>query len=284
MSSSGRDCSTSWVLSIYVSKVLCSKKSKCFNCKRKRSTTPRDDQKLQRIVRLFEMSWPTSERGVGKLGSRFLGHLPSQTDRTGLPKSHSALEAPSLHLTEVEMAAVVPGVTALESRGVGEQRSGARFSSVTSPTSFNILVPRAPECGERKVRNIRTLAWRGMSSFPYRWLCGAPYGQLGVSQLCFLRSTVTVAVYQDVLEHFMVPASGNLFGAVEFTFHQDSTPAHMAKTTKRWSELHHDNGLAWKFPRSLSYWESIGHCESGKSVRVHWAQQTSWRPWSRHVG
>ena len=58
----------------------------------------------------------------------------------------------------------------------------------------------------------------------------------GVSQLCFLCSTVTTAVYQDVLEHFMVPAVDNLFGAVEFTFQQDSVPAHTVKTIKKWLE------------------------------------------------
>ena len=62
----------------------------------------------------------------------------------------------------------------------------------------------------------------------------------GVRPLCFLRSKVNVAVYQDVLEHFMLPAADQLYGDADFTFQQDLAPAHGAKTT---STLFKDHGI-----------------------------------------
>ncbi len=43
----------------------------------------------------------------------------------------------------------------------------------------------------------------------------------GVGPLCFLRSKVNTAVYQDVLERFMLPAADQLYGDADFIFQQD---------------------------------------------------------------
>ncbi len=51
----------------------------------------------------------------------------------------------------------------------------------------------------------------------------------GVGPLCFLRSKVNTAVYQEVLEHFMLPAADQLYGDADFIFQQDLAPAHSAK-------------------------------------------------------
>ncbi len=40
----------------------------------------------------------------------------------------------------------------------------------------------------------------------------------GVGPLCFLRSKVNTAVYQEVLEHFMLPAADQLYGDADFIF------------------------------------------------------------------
>ena len=61
----------------------------------------------------------------------------------------------------------------------------------------------------------------------------------------WLHSTVTTAVYQNVLEHFIMSAADNLFGAVEFILKQDSVLAHMAKTTKEWLEERHTTVMNW---------------------------------------
>ncbi len=51
----------------------------------------------------------------------------------------------------------------------------------------------------------------------------------GVGPLCFLRSKVNTAVYQEVLEHFMLTAADQLYGDADFIFQQDLAPAHSAK-------------------------------------------------------
>ena len=50
----------------------------------------------------------------------------------------------------------------------------------------------------------------------------------GVGPLCFLWSNVNAAVYQDVLEHFMLLAADQLHGDADFIFQQDlaSKPDH----------------------------------------------------------
>ncbi len=57
----------------------------------------------------------------------------------------------------------------------------------------------------------------------------------GVGPLCFLRSKVNTAVYQEVLEHFMLPAADQLYGDADFIFQQDLAPAHSAKATSTWT-------------------------------------------------
>ncbi len=59
----------------------------------------------------------------------------------------------------------------------------------------------------------------------------------GVGPLCFLRSKVNTAVYQEVLEHFMLPAADQLYGDADFIFQQDLA---RAKATSTWFK---DNGI-----------------------------------------
>ncbi len=63
--------------------------------------------------------------------------------------------------------------------------------------------------------------------------------------LCFLRSKVNTAVYQEVLEHFMLPAADQLYGDADFIFQQDLAPAHSAKATSTWFKDHGIPVLNW---------------------------------------
>ncbi len=53
----------------------------------------------------------------------------------------------------------------------------------------------------------------------------------GVGPLCFLKINVTAPVYQDILEHFMLPSADQLFKDADFIFQQDLAPVHTAKST-----------------------------------------------------
>ncbi len=56
---------------------------------------------------------------------------------------------------------------------------------------------------------------------------------------------VNTAVYQEVLEHFMLPAADQLYGDADFIFQQDLAPAHSAKATSTWFKDHGIPVLNW---------------------------------------
>ncbi len=60
----------------------------------------------------------------------------------------------------------------------------------------------------------------------------AAMSSAGVGPLCFLKSTVNAAIYQEILEHFMLHSADKLYGDADFIFQQDLAPAHTAKGTK----------------------------------------------------
>ncbi len=67
----------------------------------------------------------------------------------------------------------------------------------------------------------------------------------GVGPLCFLKSTVNAAIYQEILEHFMLPSADKLYGGADFIFQQDFAPAYTAKGTKSWFNDHDVTVLDW---------------------------------------
>ncbi len=67
----------------------------------------------------------------------------------------------------------------------------------------------------------------------------------GVVPLCFLKTNVTAHVYQEILEHFMLPFADQLFKDADLVFQQDLVPAHTAKSTKLWLNEHGVGVLDW---------------------------------------
>ncbi len=68
--------------------------------------------------------------------------------------------------------------------------------------------------------------------FPQSLTIWADMSSAGIRPLCFLKSTVNAAMYQDILEHFMLPSADKLYGDADLIFQQDLAPAHTAKGTK----------------------------------------------------
>ncbi len=84
----------------------------------------------------------------------------------------------------------------------------------------------SPSCLKSSVKFPQSvMIWGAMSS--------ARFGPL-----CFLKTNVTAPVYQEVLEHFMIPSADKLYGDADFIFQQDLSPAHTAKSTKSWLNDH----------------------------------------------
>ncbi len=74
--------------------------------------------------------------------------------------------------------------------------------------------------------------------FPQSVIIWAAMSSAGVGPLCFLKSTVNAAIYQEILEHFMLLSADKLYGDADFIFQQDLGPAHTAKGTKSWFNDH----------------------------------------------
>ncbi len=81
--------------------------------------------------------------------------------------------------------------------------------------------------------------------FPQSVMIWAAMSSAGVGPLCFLKSTVNAAIYQEILEHFMIPSADKLYGDADFIFQQDLAPAHTAKGTKSWFNDHGVTVLDW---------------------------------------
>ncbi len=81
--------------------------------------------------------------------------------------------------------------------------------------------------------------------FPQSVMIWAAMSSAGVGPLCFLKSTVNAAIYQEILEHFMLPSTDKLYGDADFIFQQDLAPAHTAKGTKSWFNDHGVTVLDW---------------------------------------
>ncbi len=60
----------------------------------------------------------------------------------------------------------------------------------------------------------------------------ASMSSASVGPLCFLKSKVNAAIYQEILDHFVLPSADKLYGDADFLFQQDLAPAHTAKVPK----------------------------------------------------
>ncbi len=103
----------------------------------------------------------------------------------------------------------------------------------------------------------------------------------GVGPLCFLKTNVTAPVYQDIMDHFMLPSADQLFKDADFIFQQDLAPVHTAKSTKSWLNDHVVGAwLASKLTRP-EHRESVEYCqeenEKQETKTCRWAEGHSQR-------
>ncbi len=83
---------------------------------------------------------------------------------------------------------------------------------------FN-LETKVLESGGRVEKLIAQVAWSPVLS---------AMSSAGVGPLCFLKTNITPPVYQEMLEHFILPSADQLFKDADFIFLQDLAPAHTA--------------------------------------------------------
>ncbi len=91
---------------------------------------------------------------------------------------------------------------------------------------------------------IAQVAWSPVL-FPQSVMIWGAMSSAGVGPLCFLKTIVTAPVYQEILEHFMLPSADQLFKDADFIFQQDLAPAHTTKSTASWLNDHGVGVLDW---------------------------------------
>ncbi len=110
----------------------------------------------------------------------------------------------------------------------------AQWSKVlfSDESKFSIsFVNQCPRVWRKRGETHNPCSWSPVWSFHSQWWFGLPCHLL-VLVLCFLKSTVNADIYQNILEHFMLPSADKLYGDADFIFLQDLAPAHTAKVPK----------------------------------------------------
>jgi len=120
--------------------------------------------------------------------------------------------------------------------------------------------------------------------FPQSVMIWDAMSSAGVGPLFLLKTNVTAPIYQELLEHFMLPSANQHFKDADFIFQQDLTPAQTAKSTKSWLNDHGVGVLDWplnspdlnpvdnlcgivkrkmrnKRPKNTDWYAAGGHCQ-----------------------
>ncbi len=210
-----------------VSKHVNRKLSGRKKCGRKRCTTSRENHSLIRIVKQ----------------NRFknLGELHKEWTEAGIKASRVTTHR---RVKEFSYSCRQRRLTwAKEKNWTVAQRSKFLFSDESKfCISFGNQAPRvwrkageahSPSCLKSSVKFPQSvMIWGAMSS-------------AGFGPLCFLKTNITAPVYQDILEHFVLPSADQLFKDADFIFQQDLAPAHTAKSTESWLNDHGVGELDW---------------------------------------
>ncbi len=98
---------------------------------------------------------------------------------------------------------------------------------------------------EEERRDTESMFLKSSVKFPQSVMIWAAMSSAGVGPLCFLKSTVNTAIYQEILEHLMLPSVDKLYGEADYIFQQDLAPAHTANGTKSWFNDHDMPVLDW---------------------------------------
>ena len=224
-----------------VSRWIRKKVSQRSNSGRKNQTTAREYRILNRIVssnrfsNAAEMSQEWNASGVAASRSTTFRRLQEMGYRSRVPACKPLLTKKQ-HQKRLNWAKEHASWTVEEWSKVlfsDESRFCLSFGNQGCRVWRKIGEQYKPSCTRSSVKFPQSvMVWGAMSA-------------VGVGHLCFLKTTVNASVYQEVLEHFMLPSSDQLFGEQDFTFQHDLAPAHSAKSTKKWFEDHGITVLSW---------------------------------------
>ncbi len=239
------------------------------NLGRKRCTGNRDDRKLENTVK---QSW---FKHLGELHKEWTEAVVSASRVTTLRRLQE--KGYQAFWTRDNIRSILPG---LWRKRTGLLLSGPK-SSFQMKVNFHFKVP---ESGGRVERHrIRRKSGEAQNpcclkssvKFPQSVMIWAAMSSAGVGPLCFLKSTVNAAIYQEIFRAFHASFCWQASRRCWFHFQQDLAPAHTANVPKagsmtmvlvcligqqtRWPEPHR---------------ESMGYCQ--EEDERHQTQQCRW--------
>ncbi len=122
-------------------------------------------------------------------------------------------------------------------------------------------------------RNRIHVAWSRVK-FPQSVMIWAAMSSTGVGPLCFMKSKVNAAIYQDILEHFILPSADKLYGDADFIFQHDLAPGPQRyQKLVQWPWCY-CAWLAGKLTWPEAHRESFGYCQ--EEDKRHQTQQFRW--------
>ncbi len=201
------------------------------NLDRKRCTSNRDDCKLENTVKqswfkhLWELHKEWTEAGVSASRVTTLRRLQE--------KGYQATSEPE---------------TTSEASYLGCGKKRTQWSKVLFSDESQCCISfgnQGPRVWRKSGEAQNPCCLKSSVKFPQSVMIWAAMSSAGVGPLCFLKSTVNAAIYQEILEHFMLPSADKLYGDADFIFQQDLAPAHTAKGTKSWFNDHGVTVLDW---------------------------------------
>ncbi len=190
-------------------------------------------------------------------------------------KSHHALTSsgkvlPSHFWTRDNVRSILPGLCR---KRTGLLLSGPKSSfQMKVNFAFHLEIKVWRKSGEAQ----NPCCLKSSVKFPQSVMIWAAMSSAGVGPLCFLKSTVNAAIYQEILEHFMLPSADKLYGDADFIFQQGlGTCPHCQRYQKlvQWPWCYCAwlaSKLAWPEPHR----ESMGYCQD--EDERHQTQQCRW--------
>ncbi len=239
-----------------------------------KSVEQKDAQPTERTAALWGLSskidsriWVNFKRNELRLGSRH--QEPPYTDV-------------SRNLATVVIRGVLPGLRRRRTRLLP---SGPKSSFQIGASFVFNLETKVLESGGRVEKLIAQVTWSPVLSFHSLWWFGVQCHLLLLVHGVFLKTNVTAPVYQEILEHFMLPSADQLFKDADFIFQQDVAHAHTAKSTKSWLNDHGVGVLDWPANSpDLNPIENLWGIVKRKIKKRDQKMQMSWRPLSKKPG
>ncbi len=92
--------------------------------------------------------------------------------------------------------------------GCGEKELSGPKSSFQMKVNFAFHLETRSQSLEEEI----PCCLKSSVKFPQSVMIWAAMSSAGVGPLCFLKSTVNAAIYQEILEHFILPSADKLYG------------------------------------------------------------------------